>query len=369
MNIYFKILLLNWMKITYRTILGAMMVFPMLVSCAENEMPTEEPLQEKKAISWQVESDTAMQSRVLVDNSVLRNACTPNADGTNETIGVWGDYTVNSGGQNITVQEFVATPLTYVPNSNRWVYPGELKYWTPFVYNFRACYPQKQMTNLMTQMDATMFQGGPINTSTLQKDILVAAKQVNARTINLSEPVRLDMQHIFAAIKFKVKAASGFTPASGEGVTSCWLQNKNNATNLFSPSGYLVHSGNAEPKIEWLPYESSVAPMYKWEHELGISFQNENTLYTYNGGAVGEEYTQNSGWVLIVPQSVQEGTLQFCYTLKKAGSQVFSVNIPAITYEHGKQYTYMLEIRGSQATIKLTIKPWNHLDSSYDITL
>jgi len=130
-----------------------------------------------------------------------------------------------------------------------------------------------------------------------------------------------------------------------------------------------MHSGNAEPKIEWYTYESSSAPMYKWENELGISFQSENTLYTYNGGAVGEEYTQNSGWVLIIPQTVQEGTLQFCYTLKNAGEQKFSVYIPSITYEHGKQYTYMLEIRGSEASITLTIKPWNHLDSSYDITL
>ena len=361
---------MDLMKSIYPISWGALFLLLTFMACSENEAPTEEPLPEKKAISWQVESDTVMQSRVLVDNSVLQKACTPLADGTNETIGVWGDYTVNSGGQNVTVQEFIATPLTYVPNSNSWEYPGEAKYWTSFsVYDFRACYPQKLMTTLMTQMDATMFQGGPINTSTLQEDILVAAKQVNTRTANLSVPVRLDMQHIFAAIKFKVKAASGFTPASGEGVTSCWLQNKNNATNLFSPSGYLVHSGNAEPKIEWLPYESSVAPMYKWEHELGISFQSENTLYTYNGGAVGEEYTQNSGWVLIVPQSVQEGTLQFCYTLKKAGSQVFSVNIPAITYEHGKQYTYMLEIRGSEADITLTVKPWNQQDSSYDITL
>lgn len=357
---------MDLMKSIYRINWGALFLFVTFVACTENEVPVPE----KRAISWQVESDTAMQSRVLVNNNVLQAACTPKADGTNETIGVWGDYTTNSGGQNITVQEFVATPLTYVSGTyNSWEYPGEAKYWTSFsVYDFRACYPQRLMTTLMTQMDATMFQGGPVNTSTLQEDILVAAKQVDTRTANLSDPVRLDMQHIFAAIKFKVKAVDGFAPANGEGVTSCWLQNTSNATNLFSPSGYLVHSGNAEPKIEWHTYESSAAPMYKWEHD-GVSFYYENTLYTPNGGKTGEEYTHNDAWILIVPQSVQEGTLTFNYTLKKAGNQVFSVNIPAITYEHGKQYTYMLEIRGSQATIKLTIKPWNHLDSSYDITV
>ena len=78
-----------------------------------------------------------------------------------------------------------------------------------------------------------------------------------------------------------LKAVDGFVPATGEGVTSCWLQNKTNATNLFSPSGYLVHSGNASPDITWHPYESSAAPMYKWKHQ-GVSFDKENTLYTSN---------------------------------------------------------------------------------------
>lgn len=357
---------MKYKKLTYRTALGVMLFLLMLAACTESE----EPVPERKAISWQVESGTGMQSKALVNNNVLQTACTPAADGTNETIGVWGDYTLNTGVQVNIVQEFVATPLTYVPGSyNSWEYPGEAKYWESFaVYDFRACYPQDLMTSLMTQMDATMFQGGPLNTSTLQEDILVAAKQVNARTANLSDPVRLDMQHIFAAIKFKVKAVDGFTPANGEGVTSCWLQNKNNATDLFSPSGYLVHSGNATPEITWHTYESSTAPMYKWEHD-GVSFHYENTLYTSNAGKAGEAYTHNDGWVLIVPQTVKAETLQFCYTMKKTGTQVFSVNIPAVTYEYGKQYTYMLEIRGSKADITLTIKPWNHLESSYDITI
>ena len=224
------------------------------------------------------------------------------------------------------------------------------------------------MTTLMTQMDATIFQGGPINTSTLQEDILVAAIQIDTRSTNLSEAVPLDMKHIFASIKFKVKAVDGFVPATGEGVTSCWLQNKTNATNLFSPSGYLVHSGNASPDITWHPYESSAAPMYKWKHQ-GVSFDKENTLYTSNNELEGEQYTHNNGWLFVVPQTVKEGTLQFCYTLKNSGEQVFPVNIPAITYEEGKQYTYMLEVRGSEVGVKLTIAPWNYLESSHDITI
>lgn len=315
-------------------------------------------------ISWSINPE---ETRALANNNKLQSTCTPTADGSNESIGVWGDYTL---GSNATIKEFIATPLTYISGTyNSWEYPGEARYWeSQAVYDFRACYPQRLMTSLMTQMDATMFQGGPINTAVLQEDILVAATQVDTRTATLSDPVRLDMKHIFAAIMFKVKATDGFVPALNEGVTSCWLQNSSNETNLFSPSGYLVHSGNLSPRILWHTYESSTAPMYMWEHE-GVDFSIENTLYTTNGDMTGKEYTHNDGWLLVVPQTVKEGTLSFCYTLKNAGKQVFTVNIPPITYEYGKKYTYLLEIRGSEVNLKLTIKPWNYLESSYDITL
>ena len=363
---------MDLMKSIYRINWAALFLVLALVSCKGNDVPAPEPLPEpsKEAISWHVKSDTSMQSRVLVDDNVLQIACTPNEDGC-ESIGVWGQYKLE---ENVTV-EFNGVPLTFAPKLedtnpyNDWNYPGEARYWVyKAVYDFRACYPQKLMTGLMTQMDATMFQGGPINTSTLQEDILVAATQVDRGKANLSGPVPLDMQHIFAAIKFKVKAADGFTPASGEGVTSCWLQNISDAKNLFSPSGYLVHSGNVEPVITWYPYESSAAPMYKWEHD-GVSFRSENTLYTSNGGKDGWVYTHNDGWILVVPQTVKEGTLQLCYTLKNTGNQVFTANIPATEYEHGKKYTYVLGISGSETNITLTIKPWNYLDSSYDITI
>ncbi len=348
-----------------------------LDSCTqETDLLFPEPLPvEKQCINWSINASQESNTRTLVDNDLLRTSCSTTAGGTNESIGVWGQYTVDANGQEQTFQEFIATPLTYGSKDidtntfSHWNYPGEARYWeSRAVYDFRACYPQKLMTSLMTQMDATMMQGGPINTSVLQEDLLVAATQVDTRTANLYEPVKLNMQHIFAAVKFKVKAVDGFVPAAGEGVTSCWLQNKNNATNLFSPSGYLVYSGNVSPEIVWYPYESSVAPMYMWKHQ-GVSFNTENTLYTSNDGLEGEEYTHNDGWLLLVPQTVKEGTLQFCYTLKNAGAQVFSVNIPAITFEDGKKYTYLLEIRGSEVTVNLKIAPWNHIDSSHDITI
>lgn len=347
----------------------------LFVNCAQEEdwLPPGPQLATHTPIQWTVQQVPTM--RALMNDDLLCSTCTPNTAGVSESIGLWGRFISTTSVDPSYVTVFDATPLTFAPKAqdtnphNNWNYPGEVKMWElRSVYDFRACYPQQLMSSLMTQMDATVFQGGPINTLTLQEDLLVAATQVNTATADLVKPVKLNMQHIFAAIKFKVKAVDGFLPPSGEGVTSCWLQNQSSATDLFSPSGYLVHSGNASPEIKWYPYESSATPMYEWEHQ-GISFAYENTLYTPNSGKKGSQYTENDGWLLIVPQTVREGTLRFYYTLKNAGSQAFSVAIPPITYQPGKQYTYLLEIRGSSAELSVTIQPWNHLDASHDIII
>lgn len=361
-------------------ILGLLISTCLFVGCArEAESLLPEPMPASKlSIQWSVANPSAESqfapARALTNNDLMQQACTPGRDGTSESIGLWGQYTSTAAGATGVVVEFDATPLTYAQKDvdtnphNDWNYPGDVKYWEiRSLYDFRACYPQKLMTDLMTEMNAHIIQGA-INTSVLQEDILVAATQVNTAYADLAIPVRLNLQHIFAALKFNVKAVYGFTPPSGEAVTSCWLQNQSSATDLFSPSGYVVHSGNANPEIKWYPYESSAAPMYEWKHD-GVSFTTENTLYAPNNGKQGSEYTNNDGWLLVVPQQVKAQSLHFCYTLKNAGSEVFSVEIPAIVYEPGKKYTYVLEIRGSEADVILDIAPWNYLEASYDVVM
>lgn len=350
-----------------------------LLACSVDEDesgPAVQGVPERIPINWDVESAYApIGSRALIDNNLLESRCTPKSDGTCESIGIWGQYVATKNGQATTYVEFDSTPLTFAPKEedtnphNSWNYPGESRYWeNGAMYYFRACYPLDLMKSLMTQMDATVLQGGPINTSVLQEDILVAVNHVNTITASLTKPVQLDLQHVFAAIRFKIKADDGFTPPEGEAVTSCWLQNTTDATDLFSPSGYLVHSGDEKSDIKWYTYESSKSPMYVWKHK-GVPFDTENLLYTPNDGMQGDEYTNNDGWLLVVPQEVKEETLTFCYTMKNTGDMVFTTKIPHITYECGKQYTYILEIRGSGVDITLKIADWNKIDSSHDIIL
>lgn len=354
------------------------LLFTLLIlsGCAREAGSFPEPQPDSEhPISWSVSNVNESTTRALVDNDRLEILCTPGAGGAHESIGVWGQARVTLGNEIFTYDDFVATPLYYAPRAedtnphSDWNYDGELRYWRSHaVYNIRACYPLDLMTNLMTKMDATQFQGGPINTSVLQEDILVAASEIETRTADWSKPIPLDLLHVFSALKFKVRAVDGFVPAIGEGITSCWLQNKTDDKDLFSPSGYFIHTGNFQPSIEWVTSESSMDPMYLWKHP-GVSFANENTLYTSNGELIGNEYTQNDGWLLVVPQQVKENTLSFCYTMKNSPGHSFSVDIPSITYLPGKQYVYVLEIRGSEVNIILTIADWDYQESSYDIIM
>lgn len=359
-----------------KDILVVTMVLMHLYACSvqENEVIPEPQIPARKAINCSIVSIDGLSTRALIDNNSLQSACTPDINGTSQSIGVWGQYIVWENNQDITYPEFDAIPLTYAPKvedsnpHNDWNYPGEVHYWNEDArYDFRACFPQALMTSLMTQINANIIQG-VVNTSEIQQDLLVAATHVDARDADLTQPVPLNFQHIFSALKFKVKSKDGYTPPADERLTSCWLQNKENATDLFSTSAYLVHSGNENPKIIWYPYESSSVPMYKWEH-TGLSFAEENVLYTAAGTITGQEYTGNDGWLLVVPQQVKLGTLQFCYTMKSTGDEVFCLDIPSITYEHGTCYTYLLVISGANVDLKLTISEWNKKDSVHDIIL
>lgn len=344
-----------------------------LSACSGDNGLLPKPESKSNTINWAVNSSVVMQSRVLVDDDVLQNACKPVPGGTCESVGVWGQYVIEENGQPSTHAEFTAVPLTYAAKTeetnpyNNWNYPGKARAWTyGGIYTFCACYPQTLMESLMTEITPTILQG-VVNTAEVQADLLVASAYVDTNTSVPSGPVPLEMKHILAALRFGVQAEQGYDPGD-DAVTSCWLQNQIAVTDLFSTSGYLVYSGNETSTIVWHPYESNTIPMYVWEHSMGLTFNDESKTWLYTDNA-DNAYTTNDGWLLVVPQQVKSNSLHFCYTLKNAPGKVFTRVVPPITYQPGYKYTYGLSIGGADATLTLTIAPWNRLESSYNIDL
>ena len=386
-----------------------------LISCSQNDgLELKEETKGDLPMLFNVESvdEGAGSSRTLLDNiSHLQDACTPKDQGGNDQkIGLWADRTENGQTELNILGEH--TSLVYDPTYtggnpyNNWNYvevdPNtgtttriDPKLWKDpdkGNYKFRAYYPQS--ITVSEASDATHFVV-TYNTATMQKDLLVAYKEVDASTFDLYTPVPLSFKHGLSAIRFQMQFKAGYSES--DHLTSLWLQNDESAD--FSYIGMMVYGleGNThglpeDPNgIMW--DESAATPsyhkMYHWENSTGILFKNVDGVQTEKAIAytlpesskTGKEFCQNDGWLLIIPQR-SPGTVTVYFTTKKGGpSSIYSVKIPKITgtdkdgtvnpsgefYAPGYRYTYTFTLTKTNADITLGIAPWNELDSSYDI--
>lgn len=357
-------------------------------------------------IVWDVVSvdKPGTQSRSLIgpepeegqtpDWITLEKACTPTASGgQGEAIGIWADYTyTDTDGQETTMKDvFRGTRLIYQhkeggnPHSD-WNYAGSDLYW--YIggnYKFRAYYPQSLAGNVVSSTNATTFVI-EYPTHEIQKDLLLAYNQVdtNDPQTDLNAPVPLHFSHGLAALRFFVKA--NYTDS--DQLTSCYLQNA--ATRDFATSGMLAYGTEEQPEnISWvMGYNPPVTErIYYWSHP-GVEFSTDATgnvtralAYTAENASSGDLYTQNDGWVLILPQA-SSGNLQFCFTTRSGEEAVYRVTIPQITerisasdgsvyesteYRPGKRYTYTIAISETNVDLTLTVADWNERESSHEI--
>lgn len=344
------------------------------------------------------------QSRSLIGSSpepgdnpdwiTLEEACTPaESGGQGDAIGIWADYTyTDTDGHKTTMKDiFRGTRLIYShkeggnPHSD-WNYAGADLYW--FIggeYKFRAYYPQSLADNVVSSTNATTFVI-EYPTHAIQKDLLLAYNHVdtNDPQVNLNQPIDLHFSHALAAVRFFVKA--NYT--NSDKLTSCYLQNA--STRDFATSGMLAYGTEAQPEnISWsIGYTPPVTErIYYWSHP-GVPFGTDSEgnvtpamAYTSENATTGDLFTQNNGWVLILPQA-SSGNLQFCFTTTNGEDAVYRVTIPQITerfsdadgtvhesteYRPGKRYTYTISISETNVDLTLTVANWNERESSYEI--
>lgn len=242
---------------------------------------------------------------------------------------------------------------------------------------------------------------------------------------NLTDPVELNFHHGMSALRFIFKFYDGDDGVlySDDALTSCWLAS--DTDEAFATTGFMIYGNGTdytEGLVQWSKQYSPAAKteMYKWENTKGISFSNrrpttgefsretdQTTATAYSdslttGGEVifhGKEFTRHNGWLVIIPQK-SNGQVRLNFTTARGGNTVFSVLIPEVTgtseekyraamsarsqnddpsapvdatdeagcdFVPGYRYTYTISISKTDATIGLSIAPWNRLDSSFDI--
>lgn len=416
----------------------------LVVACAKDSQPPRPlPPASEQAILLTVDGvDDPQDTRALVGNEpaggetvdwvTLEHVCTPVANGgLGESIGVWGDYTYTdpvSGRERTEENIFANSVLTYDQTAGDnphsfWNYSGDVRYWMHnSVYKFRAYYPQSLGEHVIPTSNATTFAIDQYNTLYNQKDILVAYNRVDTKTADLSQPVPLNFHHALAAVRFRFRL--GFIDS--DRLISFWLQ-KTDKTD-FAALGSLIYGLSEEVDPDH-PDESR-ADEFRWELAYAISENNRlfywkhtgsgdgndgmpirteqkkdgygNPEFDTNGDPIldyveiaqaythcnipghtttGEEYLDNAGWLLVLPQE-SKGQVNICFTTLVGGeNSIYRIALPARTgtdmsgnekvdgtwFAPGKRYTYLITITESNIVLDLSVEDWNELNSSHQI--
>lgn len=392
---------MNIKKLTYRIILGAMLLLPMLAACTGNEVPVPEvepvPEQKDMRIRWDVQSEGMADGRALIEDSLaLQAACT--VGGGNKAIGIWSAYVLEEqekknvlgnpdGDVSLVFYENVPEIEEGVEkdNWNGWLYGDSAVHWTPKAkYTFNAYFP-KSVVREISSSDVSTFVV-EYNTEHYQEDLMTAYAYVDTEAVDFKskEPVPLKMLHTLSALRFQFMFmnSDGSTYNESDKLTACWLENTVSGSGLATVGDLAFGNVNEDGEMEgehihWY-YEDRPEPstptrerkMYAWEDANGVAFSSTETSHTYatSHSTGNQTYSSNDGWILTIPQEKDE-TVQLCFKLQTTGDLVHRIHLPETAYEPGKRYTYNIRFGQSEVTVKLKIAQWNQLNSSHNIPL
>lgn len=338
-------------KRTNRTIVSIMLLTMVCVQACTHD--DDNLLTDDNLIRLDVTSVEGLQgSRALIgegENEIsLQSACS-----YAEAIAVWGDYTTG----NTNNEVFSDTPLTY--GNQMWSYTGGYRFWQGnSLYKFRAYYPKNTLGSNATATDASSVSIA-YNTEALQEDLLVAYKEVDPDTI-MSKAVQLQMHHALSAIRFQFQTIDG----TAMKLQSFALCNETNGSGL-STSGTLSFDGQSVVVGDWDSESSLTGDFYEWQHPAnGSSFNQTDEAIAYQP-ADNTKYTENKGYVLIIPQEYNGGT-KLKFTID---GQVYSTALPKITFLPGYRYTYSIKVKGGEPVSLLCIvKSWDLVETTNEFS-
>ena len=338
-------------KITNITFLFALIIG--MSACGQSE---ETPAAASDMpIRWEVTSVEGMQNtRTLIgrdqDEKSLEAAC------ANEAIAVWGNFDFKDTDADENASVFSNIPLTY--NNNLWGYTGGERYWANnATYKFRACYPKNALGNQVTATDASSLTIA-YDTETLQEDLLVGYQEVDADE-NEGEAVSLQMNHALAAIRFQFQVLGDVTMK----LQSFTLSNETEGSGL-STSGTLTYATEEVEIGHWATDDPISGDFYAWEYPVsgdddGSPFgQTKATAYQPDENTL---YTDNKGYVLIIPQAYDGKT-----NLKMViDDEEHEVALPATTFLPGNRYTYLIQVKGGEPVLlKCVVDPWELMETT-----
>ena len=389
-----------------------------LMACNDNETDApDNPSGDSNVISWNVEAINN-SSRAFVNNNTLKTNCTPNGTpdspgDVSERVGIIGDLVYKHDNSNVEYFSDVRLGYYEKPNGRKgvhWNYAGADKFWVNGTYMpLRAFYPAKYLEQTQMLEQTSNAQSLRVNYSTMtdQIDMLLGYRNIDSDNYDRSKAIDITMRHAMAGLKFQFKLTENNLSSTNK-LTACWLESDGETDDQtrFATVGLLVYGLPDMEKVvlsDSIMWKKSYFPpqgyqFYKWENPAGTEFTKTKAGIPYLGGAAGNIYTDNEGFVLIIPQYIPKN-LYLCFTTEEGGqNNVTRVPIPVdrggsevrdITSSitdpsqdgyyimedgHRKQfylpnfrYIYNILIDQSGVILTVDIAPWNNFDSNTSI--
>ena len=364
---------MNIKKLTYRTILGVMLLLPMLAACTGNEVPVPEvkpvPEQKDMPIRWEVQPEGMQESRTLLNSILdLRNAC--NENGGKLAIGIWSAYQWgNEYKENILGNKVGDVGLIYQldtnwDNWNGWTYGEYAAIWKHgAIHYFNAYFPkQGGLANIVNTKTAIQ---GDYNTEEVQMDLMVTRTVVDTGANDFQgSPVALPMKHALAALRFQFQAV--------DDVTKMCLKSfslNNDTSEGLANSGTLTYDTGNVALTDWTYQKPELGSLYVWQHPgEGFSFNNTNKATAYwpaTNTVVGNQYTENDGYIMIIPQEYNGGT-KMKFTIDDTS---FDVELPAQDFLPGYRYHYLMKVKDrTTVTLECVAQPWDLVETTNEFS-
>ena len=366
-------------SLTYQTSIIAMLLLLGLSACSSKEdIPQPEPLPEQTEIPirWNVQSEALSDGRALIENdAALQTACTPSIGG--KAIGIWSAYVLGNEEKEQVLGSNSDVSLTYRngttwDNWEGWTYGEDAAFWKQgATYYFNAYFPKVGGLTEIGNTENSLV--GKYNTITTQEDLLVEKVTVDTSADTFQgSPVLLEMKHALAAIRFQFQSIDNVTMK----LKSFALQNvtEEGIIKGLGTSGTLTYQGEDVALSNWaVKTPLSSEKLYDWQH-AGVEFSSTAiTAYQKTGATSGISYTDNEGYVLIIPQEYDGKTKMIFETDKN--TTPFEVVLPAPTEEGtenkflpGYRYNYLIKIAGKDVTLECVAQPWDLVETTNEFS-
>lgn len=268
--------------------------------------------------------------------------------------------TYRQGSSDINVFNSQPQTVTYstaggTDEELRWIYYSPAENWIPYSnYKFRAIYPSGANVQSSSTSDRVLVDyrtgviGAPDN-----YDLTVAYAERLPSTGGYGA-VALNFKHALSAISIKVKYKDLIT--GNDKLTGLYIKGLIQAATLY-------YSGTtATDVIDWTHHQGINAKdkLYEWTATgTDAVFFDKDTKAAAFGGK----------YIFAAPQTISANQAAVYFTTEAGGTAINHGYLPAITWEAGKQYDYILSVSDSSVDIAVTVKPWTIKESGTEVSI